>query len=156
MELILWRHADAEPHGFGQDRDRKLTPLGEKQAAKMAHILKMRLPSSDLTIYCSPALRCRQTVNALQIPYITSPKLDTDASVLDLLELTDWHSDSVSKHTILVCSHQPTLGQTVSTILTGQPHYWTFKKGSIWWLSSRIRGHDSNAWVRVVLTPDIL
>ena len=36
MELILWRHAEAEPHGFSADKDRKLTPLGQKQAKKMA------------------------------------------------------------------------------------------------------------------------
>lgn len=155
MELILWRHGDAFPKENGTDHERKLTPLGETQAKNMAALLKAKLPK-DVQIYCSPAVRCQQTIKALDMPFVTSPKLDTNASVLDLLQLVDWDSDSLSKTTTLICSHQPTLGQTVSNILTNQSQYWPFKKGSIWWLSSRQKGHDSHAWVKLVLTPDIV
>ena len=34
MDLILWRHAEAEPGA--PDHGRRLTPKGEKQAARMA------------------------------------------------------------------------------------------------------------------------
>lgn len=37
MDLILWRHAEAEELGEGMDDlTRALTPRGEKQAAKVA------------------------------------------------------------------------------------------------------------------------
>ncbi|MCX7742520.1 MAG: histidine phosphatase family protein, partial [Tepidimonas sp.] len=41
MDLILWRHAEAEDldetdEGGGDDLSRRLTPKGEKQAARMA------------------------------------------------------------------------------------------------------------------------
>ncbi len=37
MDLILWRHAEAEEAREDQaDVDRRLTPRGEKQAARMA------------------------------------------------------------------------------------------------------------------------
>ncbi|MGB6053615.1 MAG: histidine phosphatase family protein, partial [Burkholderiaceae bacterium] len=43
MELILWRHADAEP---GEpDLERALTAGGRRQAAKMAAWLDRKLPN---------------------------------------------------------------------------------------------------------------
>ena len=155
MELILWRHADAEPHGLQADKDRPLTSLGQKQAKKMASFLKTRLPK-DVILYSSPATRCQETISALKLPYETSKLLSTDASVSDLLELVEWHSESITKQTILVCGHQPTLGQVISKILTGHCQYWAVKKGAIWWLSSRTRRQDEQAWVKAVLTYDVL
>ena len=42
MELVLWRHADAED-GI-PDEARKLTPKGIRQAERMAAWLRERLP----------------------------------------------------------------------------------------------------------------
>ena len=155
MELILWRHAEAEPHGFSADKDRKLTPLGQKQAKKMAAFLKQKLPK-DTLLLSSPAVRCQQTISALKLPYKTSEKLSIDASPLDLLDLVDWHNDSFHRQTVLICGHQPILGQTIAKILMGSSDYWTIKKGSIWWLSSKAKRQDSHAWIKAVLTCDLL
>jgi phosphohistidine phosphatase len=54
MDLILWRHAEAED-GF-PDQGRKLTEKGEKQAAKMAAWLKAHLPE-EVRIIVSPTTR---------------------------------------------------------------------------------------------------
>ena len=52
MELILWRHAEAEP---GEpDLGRKLTAKGEKQARRVAEWLHSHLPQTA-KIYVSPA-----------------------------------------------------------------------------------------------------
>src|SRR3954452_13252336 len=54
MDLILWRHAEAEP---GEpDLGRRLTPKGLKQAARMAEWLDARLPDT-CKILSSPAER---------------------------------------------------------------------------------------------------
>lgn len=155
MELIFWRHAEAEEQGDFPDRERKLTSTGKKQARKVARFLRTRLPK-DAILYSSPAVRCIQTISALGRPYQISQRADIDAPVCELLELADWHSESLKKQTVLICSHQPLLGQAISQILSGQMRYWTVKKGSIWWLSSRNRDQDSTAWVRAVITPGIL
>ena len=69
MDLILWRHAEAE-EALQTDLDaqfdlaRKLTPRGEKQAARMAEWLDRQLPGSA-RIVVSPARRCEQTALAL-------------------------------------------------------------------------------------------
>jgi len=44
MDLILWRHAEAEDAGGKPDLERNLTRHGRKQAARMAEWLKPRLP----------------------------------------------------------------------------------------------------------------
>ncbi len=43
MDLILWRHAEAEDGA--NDLARELTPKGVKQAARVAEWLLQRLPS---------------------------------------------------------------------------------------------------------------
>ena len=58
MELILWRHADAEEGE--RDLERKLTGKGRKQATRVARWLQHRLPSK-FTVLCSPARRARET-----------------------------------------------------------------------------------------------
>ena len=61
MDLILWRHADAEDGA--DDMARRLTPRGEKQAAAMAEWLRARLPR-NYTVLASPAVRAQQTAAA--------------------------------------------------------------------------------------------
>jgi len=62
MELILWRHAEAEE---GQpDLERKLTAKGRRQAQHVAAWLLQRLPSK-FTLLSSPAVRARQTAEGI-------------------------------------------------------------------------------------------
>ena len=62
MDLILWRHAEAED-GV-PDLTRKLTPKGAKQAQRMAEWLERHLPER-CRILASPAVRAQETARAL-------------------------------------------------------------------------------------------
>jgi hypothetical protein len=72
MDLILWRHAEAVDHpdlehgvpGDAQDLARRLTPRGEKQAARMAAWLDRQLPNGA-RVLSSPAQRTEQTALAM-------------------------------------------------------------------------------------------
>ena len=64
MDLILWRHAEAEDARGNDDLGRALTARGRAQAERMAMWLRTRLPATT-RILASPALRCQQTVAAL-------------------------------------------------------------------------------------------
>src|SRR4051812_50073849 len=68
MELILWRHADAEDGA--DDMARRLTAQGDRQAAAMAAWLRGHLPGS-YTLLASPAVRAQQTAAALGAPVAT-------------------------------------------------------------------------------------
>ena len=84
MDLILWRHAEAEDGGIGiADSQRHLTARGEKQAREMAQWLKPRLPKK-LRVLVSPAERTQQTARALALPFEIEPQIAIGASVMAL------------------------------------------------------------------------
>jgi phosphohistidine phosphatase len=73
MDLIFWRHAEAEDWTEGcDDMQRSLTARGEKQAKRMASWLDRQLPDGT-RIICSPARRCEQTALALGRKYKLRP-----------------------------------------------------------------------------------
>ncbi|NBX00673.1 MAG: histidine phosphatase family protein [Methylophilaceae bacterium] len=150
MELILWRHAEAED-GY-PDHERALTEKGHEQAKKMAAWLKPRLPK-DTQILVSPAKRAQQTADALGLLFTTLPEIAPGGSPQDLLKAANWDT---SKGSVLIVGHQPTLGLAAAIAMTRKTHFWCVKKASIWWIASRIRAEDEQAIIRAVVSPDML
>lgn len=154
MDLILWRHAEAE---YGPpDLERRLTPKGEKQARRVAQWLHDRLPDSA-RIVTSPALRTRQTAAALaelgERKLKVVEALAPDMGAMLFLESVEWPR---SKHTIVAVGHQPTLGMVASLIMTGTVQAWPVKKGALWWFSTRDDEGDSPAALLATLHPGML
>ena len=150
MELILWRHAEAED-GL-DDLGRKLTPKGHKQAAKMAEWLNDRLPG-DCRVVASPAMRAQQTAQALNRNIETDPALAPGASVQGILKSAGW--PGAENEWVLVAGHQPDLG-AVSAYLLGADDSFAMKKGGVWWFSSRGRPLGNEVVLRAVITPDLV
>lgn len=157
MNLILWRHADAEEPRAAQggavqaDLARELTPRGRKQAERCAGWLRPRLPD-DAQILCSPALRAVQTAQALAEQPRIVRALAPGASAVALLDAAGWPDT----RTVVLVSHQPVLGQLASLLLTHQEMDWSVRKCGIWWLSSRRRGDTAQVVLRAVINPDLL
>lgn len=78
MNLILWRHAEAEDQA-ASDLVRQLTPRGVKQAQAAAKWLKSRL-DDDAVFLVSPATRTIQTMEALGDQYRVVKELAPGAS----------------------------------------------------------------------------
>ncbi|GKT24516.1 histidine phosphatase family protein [Acidovorax sp. SUPP3334] len=153
MDLILWRHAEAEEIREGQDDlDRPLTARGEKQAARMAAWLDRQLPDG-LRMLCSPARRTEATAKALGRKYKLRAELLPGGSAQDLLELSQWPK---SKGAVLVVGHQPMLGQAVAGLLGLQAQECTIRKGSVWWLRQRPRLDTMETILFAVQSPDFL
>ncbi len=156
MDLLLWRHAEAEElpadAQSGNDLERSLTPRGEKQAARMAGWLDRQLPERA-RILVSPARRCEQTALALGRKYKIRAELGPDAPPSQLLELVQW---PVNKLPILVIGHQPTLGQTIAQLLAFQESDCAVKKGALWWLRTREREGGLQTVVVTVQSPELL
>jgi phosphohistidine phosphatase len=146
MDLILWRHADAED-GM-PDSERKLTPRGEKQAKRVAAWLKEQLPDG-YAVLASPARRARQTAQALTRDFEIVEAVGTGASPKGVLAAAGWPDRS---GVVIVVGHQPTLGQTIARALTGKDEGWSLRKGALWWLRNR----DGEVSVRAVIGPDLL
>ena len=157
MDLILWRHAEAEDSTAdtptsAADLERALTPRGEKQALRMAAWLDRQLPEGA-RIWVSPARRCEQTALALGRKYKIRPELAPDATPAQLLELVQWPAH---KYPVLVIGHQPTLGQTIAQLLDLKESECAVKKGALWWLRSRERDGQSQTVIVTVQSPEVL
>lgn len=151
MDLILWRHAEAEDEAEGlNDLERVLTPRGEKQAARIAAWLDRQLPDGT-RVLSSPARRCEQTVLALGRKYKTRPQLAPDATVDALLEAAQWPS---AKQPVLLVGHQPVLGETVARLLGIEGGNCPVRKGGVWWLRTRERDGQEQTVVWAVQSPE--
>src|SRR4051812_19187311 len=114
MDLILWRHAEAEM--TAPDMKRELTAKGQKQARRIGEWLDQQLPES-CRILVSPATRTVQTAEALGRKYKLAPELAPGAEAASVLELVNWPR---AKEPVLVVGHQPTMGQLAALLLCGE------------------------------------
>lgn len=152
MQLILWRHAEAEDANGRDDMDRALTKKGHSQAARMAKWLKPRL-AGDWRILVSPSRRTLQTVAPLDREYAVDDALAPGTSADDVLRAAAWPTNP---HDIVVVGHQPTLGEVASMLFLGEEGEAAIRKGAIWWFEARGGGGRMNAILRAVLSPDLL
>jgi phosphohistidine phosphatase len=154
LELILWRHAEAD---IGEpDLGRKLTARGEKQAHRITEWLHAQLPDSA-RVLVSPATRAQQTARALadvsHRKFRTVDEIAPGASVRDVLDAADWPR---AKAPVVIVGHQPTLGHVASFLLAGEVQDWSVKKAGVWWLSSRERDGAEQTVLRAVISPDLV
>ena len=150
MDLILWRHAEAEDAEGQDDLRRSLTARGEKQAARVAAWLDRQLPEGT-RILCSPARRCEQTVLTLGRKYKVRDELAPEATVADVLELAQWPA---AKQAVLVVGHQPVLGEVIAKLLNLKHDSCALRKGAAWWLRTRERDGHEQTVVVAVQSPD--
>ncbi|MBA2673882.1 phosphohistidine phosphatase SixA [Ramlibacter sp.] len=151
MDLILWRHAEAEDEAEGlDDLERALTPRGEKQAARMANWLDRHLPEGT-RILTSPALRCEQTVQALGRKARRHDDLAPDGTAEGVLKAAQWPH---AKQPVLVVGHQPVLGAVVAQLLGIQGGGCPVRKAGVWWLRTRERDGQQQTVVWAVQSPE--
>ena len=150
MDLILWRHAEAQP---GEpDMDRRLTAKGAKQAARTARWLEDHLPAT-CRILVSPAKRAQQTAMALNRKFKTKDELAPGAAAASILAAARWPD---SNEAVLIVGHQPTLGRVASLLIAGEEAEWSIQKGAVWWLSNRERSRGPAVVLRAVAAPDLV
>lgn len=120
-ELILLRHAHAEPASTGQaDMDRPLSPegLAEADAAGSWLLAHKRIPDRVL---CSPARRTRETMEAVlaTVGYVDQ-RLDAriyEGTAGTLAELADEQRDC---DRLLLVGHNPGLEHLAALMHSGQ------------------------------------
>jgi len=150
VDLILWRHAEAE--SGEPDMERRLTAKGIKQASRMATWLERHLPDS-CRILVSPARRTQQTASALGRKFRTVADLAPGTSVAAVLAAANWPD---AREPVLIVGHQPTLGEVASLLLAGAEAGWSIRKGGVWWLSDRDRDGSASVVLRVAIGPEFV
>ncbi|MCX7207984.1 MAG: histidine phosphatase family protein [Proteobacteria bacterium] len=152
MDLILWRHAEAEEEG--DDLRRPLTAKGRKQAEKMAAWLSKRLDGGPVTIMTSEALRCQETARALSKQFKVDPRLNPGALAGSYLEVSNWPRE-VGKALVLV-GHQSELGRVAAVVLANKELDWEVRRGACWWLQRRVKEGKIFYLLRAVMSPELL
>jgi phosphohistidine phosphatase len=150
MELILWRHAEAE--ASEPDESRALTAKGHKQAWKMAEWLDRNLPIT-CKILVSPTRRTVQTAETLGRKFKIHPGLAPDAAAKDILGIANW---AEGREPVLIVGHQPTLGRAAALILTGAEQDWTIRKSSALWIGQKDRGDVATNYLKAVMAPELV
>ena len=154
MNLLLWRHAEAEDSQ--PDLERVLTPRGRKQAERVAGWLRGHLPD-HYALFVSPAQRTIQTAEALAGDYVIDRRLAPGAAVAQYLAVVGWPvGPAESAGNVVVVGHQPALGNLASRLLAGSELGWSVKKGAVWWLTTRERDGGGEVTLRAVISPDLL
>lgn len=151
MELILWRHADAEDPGPQGDAARRLTKKGRRQAERMAEWLRPRI-GDEWRIVASPAKRALETVKPLERPVDVSDEVGTAASVATVLKEAGWPD---GERPVMVVGHQPTLGEVAAELLGCEADL-GIRKGAVWWFVSRERGGAREILLKAVMNPELL
>ena len=150
MELILWRHAEAED-GF-PDSARQLTGKGLDQAKRMADWLKPKLPENT-RIIVSPACRTQQTAMALQSDFVTENALGPGASAHAVLAVAGWPAAGGA---VVIVGHQPTLGEIVSYLIPVRPAGLRVKRGSVLWIRNEEKDGVVEPKLHAVIYPEML
>jgi phosphohistidine phosphatase len=151
MNLILWRHAEAEDVA-SSDLARQLTAKGRKQAQHVAKWLRGRLEENTVLLV-SPAARTVQTVETLTDQYRIVREIAPGASTADILAAAGWPQGIAP--TVVVVGHQPTLGEVVARLLGANEANVSITKGAVWWLASRERGGNEQAVLLAAMSPDL-
>lgn len=150
MELLLWRHAEAEDGD--DDMKRRLTERGQRQASLMGEWLRKHQPK-DLRVISSPSVRTLQTAEALKLPFQSHRKIGPEACVSELIAASGWPQAGGA---VLIIGHQPSLGRLAALLLSGQESEWTIKKGAVWWLSNRSRRGETQTVLRAMMPVEML
>jgi len=152
MELILWRHADAEAGTPDRDMARALTAKGRRQAAKMGEWLDRKLPH-NCRILASPALRTVQTAEALGRSFKTDAVLAPDAAASAVLAAAHWPD---SREPVLIVGHQPTLGQVAALLIAGIEQDWMLRKGSVCWIAQKTDDDMDAVYIKTIIGADLI
>lgn len=150
MDLILWRHAEAED-GM-PDEARRLTPKGVKHAERVGAWLDKRLPEAA-RILVSPAERAQQTARGLGRKFSTVPDLAPGATVAGILAAAQWPD---AGDTVVIVGHQPYLGMLAAFLLGGEAAPWSVRKGAVWWFSNREKSGGPSVTLRCVIGHDLV
>lgn len=148
MDLILWRHAEAED-GHPDDK-RRLTEKGRRDARKVGEWLRCHLPEKT-RVLVSPAVRTRETATPFTEHFDVAQGVGVGVGVDSILASAAWPN---ADGTVLVVGHQPTLGRVASYLINGGDTDCKVAKGALWWFKSNGRRHHATLFC--VIHPDLL
>ena len=128
QQLWLLRHGEAVPHESKPDRERELTPRGERQAIAAGQALA-RLGAEFAACYTSPKVRALDTAKlACEALNVTPEVRDVLANGFDADDARELLLGHDADARLLVVGHDPSFTQVVHDLTGGRVD---FKKGGV-------------------------
>jgi phosphohistidine phosphatase len=162
MDVYLVRHAiafDPDPTKWPDDRDRPLTPKGEKRFARAARGLADLVDSVDVVL-SSPFARAWRTAELLHIEggWPAPTRCDAleagRAPAEALLALQPYASSAA----VALVGHEPSMHELASYLMTAEANHAQveFRKGGVARLSLDAALRPGSATLRWLLQPKVL
>jgi phosphohistidine phosphatase len=162
MDLYLVRHAiafDPDPQRWPQDRDRPLTPRGEKRFVRAARGMAELVDSVDVVL-SSPFARAWRTAELLHkhadwpAP-VECSALEAGGAPADALQALQPHA---SASAVALVGHEPNMHELASYLLTAEANHaqLEFRKGGVARLSIDSALRPGSATLVWLLTPKVL
>ena len=151
MDLILWRHCEAE--AGEPDLGRRLTSKGVEAGGANGRVARARTCPTPAASSCRPPTARSRRRTALPRKFRTVPSSRPARRSAAVLAAANWPD---SREPVLIVGHQPTLGMVASFLLSGEEAYWSVRKGAVWWLSNRVRDSGTAVVLKTVVSPEFL
>lgn len=131
--LVIARHATAASSPAGSDRERPLSPHGEREAAAAGAWLAKSCAPPDRVV-CSTARRTRQTWDLIAERLPGDPPVSYEAAIYDndvdeLLELV--HGTDPDAQTLMLVGHNPAVYQLMLVLTEDHEGRDGFPAGSL-------------------------
>jgi phosphohistidine phosphatase len=121
LRIYLVRHASAAwPQPGTRDFDRRLDQRGHEEAARLAEMMTVNGYAPD-RIFCSPAVRCVETLEALGKAMPENPPVAYHAPLYsgssdEYLAVIKAHADG-STRSLMIVGHNPMTEETAAALL---------------------------------------
>lgn len=162
MDLYLVRHAvafDPDPAQWPDDRDRPLTPEGEKRFRRAARGLTELMPAPDVML-SSPYARAWRTAELLEKEAswpkpVACEALESGRTPAEVLQALQGHTQTDA---VALVGHEPSLHELASYLLTADTRHvqLEFRKGGVARLELTDGLRPGAAVLRWLLTPIVL
>jgi phosphohistidine phosphatase len=162
MDLYLVRHAiafDQDPSRWPEDRDRPLTPEGEKRFRRAAQGLSSLVSKVDVVL-SSPFARAWRTAELLERDAgwkkpVTCEALEAGRSPAEALQALQAYTSSDS---VALVGHEPSMHELASYLMTAEANHAQveFRKGGVARLTLDASLRPGSATLVWLLQPKVL
>ena len=154
MDLILWRHAEAEARSARRrDLGARSRRKGERQAERMAEWLNRRLPhrrASSSARRCAASRPRKRSARKFKTVAALAPGSERRRAARGRA------AGPMRSEPVLVVGHQPTLGLVARSLLAGTAQPWAVKKARSGGCATGRATKTAEVVLHAVQSPDVL
>jgi phosphohistidine phosphatase len=104
-------------------------------------------------IVASPAVRTRETADALDLPYEIDQRIAPDAGADALLAASGWPD---GHGLVILVGHNPAISVLASRLAGAEESSLVLRRAAAWWFACNTDGAHPQLTLKTVMTPSLL